>query len=1339
MLRAVKRPLGLALALSLLAPVAHAELSAAGRKKGPKPPTTGRPAPPGVTRPRPPDAPRLDPDAKGPTDDALILRYTGIVLSQVGSPFPLQRLAELHRKRDGNLKKLVEDLERRAADPASKEAFAAKVALAGVFKLEGKLDEAKGRYEAAVADKPTDAAVRVALADLLRERGDRAAARTHYDEALKHQSNPVDREQTLRTLRTMMLDAKQLDDARKYHAELVKASGSLAVRAELGRELLARGDAAHAEEELALVAKAAAGDNRALAPALLELGRAQAAQSKPKEAIATLRRALSIAGGEAGVRGEILTVIAEVHRKDGSLKELVELMEKEAGGDASKLRLLASLYEETGELSKAVSTYRRLVSGGKKEVEARMRLVRLLQSTGELEEAIAESERLVGAAPKNPDFVFQLAEAYLARGDRKRALAALEKLERAAGRDEDLLTRVADFYERIEEKERSLALVTRLAQSGSNDPSHLVDLGDRYWQAGDKKKAEETWQRLTTAVPNKIEGLRALGDVLFEHDLVEPAIATYQDAMHRAPGDLKLKKSFALSLERAATFLGPGAARTSRLETSRETWQELLEKAGPDRLLAREARTHLVVIWGLQKQLEQKVEPLRLRLADDPPDLDAGRLLAEVLLKLGRAAPAEEALTRVVEKAPGDEEAFLLLERVRVQSKNLKGAIEALERLAELNPKRAREYFQRAAQHSADLFKDDDAIRFAEKALALSPDDAEGHRRLAAMYRRKGDLARAEASYFQAIARNDRLFTAYLELAEVLTAREKPDQASGLWRRVVRGSPDEELVATAARLAMQHHLARGTLGELEADLLPLVLAHPQKPLYRRTLVEVYGQMSAPLVASLRSPKPEARDAARAALTKLGARGVKPLLDALADEQKSQAGVAIDVLSHVENKGAGPMLFSFATGSADLAFRTRAMIAVGMLRDPALLPRFEELLAPRDGDAVAPGDAVTVAAAWGVARMGDKRAVSLLSRLLDAPSSDVRALAALGLGLHGDKASVPALSRLSAQAASPPVVRAAALGALAQLAGAEAAPRLVELADARDGLVRGAAVLALAKVGDPRARPLAERALFSLDPLERERAVAALARPSGAAPVLAPPEGGSIDTSLALASVTLATPTPAELDAALAAGAATLPVAVAKALGGSPERARVALSLARRGAFPFQPATQTTRDARDKVGAALAEGAVVWANTGKGELRAEALEVLGRASGDAAISALSRALGDEDPDVARAALSAARENAAFATVSAVTPLLARARWSERADAALAVGVVGRRAAAGERDAAVAALRKIARADAYAAVRVAAVTALRDLGGSEAELSEIARTDAEPEVRAAAGAR
>ncbi len=154
--------------------------------------------------------------------------------------------------------------------------------------------------------------------------------------------------------------------------------------------------------------------------------------------------------------------------------------------------------------------------------------------------------------------------------------------------------------------------------------------------------------------------------------------------------------------------------------------------------------------------------------------------------------------------------------------------------------------------------------------------------------------------------------------------------------------------------------------------------------------------------------------------------MKPLLDALADDKESQQKIAIEVLAYVENKSAGPALYNYATGTADKSLRVRAMIACGALRDPALLGRYEQMLAPREGAAsVLPSDAIAVAAAWGVARMGDRKAEGLLVKLLASSSPDVRALAAVGLGLTHDKKHVPALATLARASEASATARAAA--------------------------------------------------------------------------------------------------------------------------------------------------------------------------------------------------------------------------------------------------------------------------------------------------------------------------
>ena len=69
----------------------------------------------------------------------LIERYTRVVLSQPGSPFPLQRLAQLYRDKDGNLGGLVTDFEQRAAQ-SGPDQYPSTVTLAGIYKIDGRQD-----------------------------------------------------------------------------------------------------------------------------------------------------------------------------------------------------------------------------------------------------------------------------------------------------------------------------------------------------------------------------------------------------------------------------------------------------------------------------------------------------------------------------------------------------------------------------------------------------------------------------------------------------------------------------------------------------------------------------------------------------------------------------------------------------------------------------------------------------------------------------------------------------------------------------------------------------------------------------------------------------------------------------------------------------------------------------------------------------------------------------------------------------------------------------------------------------------------------------------------------
>src|SRR5262249_50730837 len=155
---------------------------------------------------------------------------------------------------------------------------------------------------------------------------------------------------------------------------------------------------------------------------LRDLGQAQAKQKKMSEAMATLKRALSAAGTAAGVRAEILLIMTDAFRAEGKLPELIALLEAEKGQDFQRLAMTGALYEETGDVEKAIDTYKKALSVDGKHIDTRLRLVHLYQTAGELDTAIKEYEALIKAAPNNPDFVFELCETLIQRGDRPKAL-----------------------------------------------------------------------------------------------------------------------------------------------------------------------------------------------------------------------------------------------------------------------------------------------------------------------------------------------------------------------------------------------------------------------------------------------------------------------------------------------------------------------------------------------------------------------------------------------------------------------------------------------------------------------------------------------------------------------------------------------------------------------------------------------------------------------------------------------------------------------------------------------------------------------------------------------------
>jgi tetratricopeptide (TPR) repeat protein len=1273
-----------------------------------------------VTGTASPDARATAPDVEAARRDAMIARYRRVLEGDPAAAFARQRLFELARERDGNLDGLV------AAITAEPPSYSTRMLLAPLAVAQGRAVDARGLYQEAGRLRPEAPQPLAALAALARAEGDAQGARTLFREALSRARSDADRQEWVRELAALAMDAGDFDGARADYATLVPPRGSsVYLETEYARALSARGEHARAAIELERVRGRMRGDVRALGPLFRDLARAHRDAGDSARAMTVVEEGLRVVR-ESGLRRELYELLVDVHRRAGRLPELVERLRRASDGVALAVR--ASVEDELGNDVEALAAYRRLLTANPRDVDTRVRVVQLLARSGRLDEVAAEYRALLRAVPGEPRFVVELAQLLVQQGRREEALRLAAETSRRHPREPRVHRALAELYTRWREGALAAAEVALLARLEPDDPTHLVALGAQQLEAGDLEGARATWRRILAVEGDPVRAHATLAGLYADHDALAEAAAEYDEALRLDPAHLESLRGLAAVRER----LGDTARAA-------ESWERVLAVA-TDRAERREARQRLVAAWGRARELPRRLIALERAFRAEPPDLDAGRTLAEAWTRASppRALDAERVLEQLVTLAPGDVESLLALERLRTARGDLAGALAVLAKLVEADERRASAYLQRMAEHALALYRDEEAIGYARRAAERNPDDAAGHRRLGDLYRARQDVERAVAAYRRAIELDARLFSTYFDLAELYLAAGRPADADALYRRVVRASPDDELVVRAARASMQIHLGAGTLEVLEQEILPLALANPQRPVLRRLAVELYQALVPPLaLAAQRADTPG--EAAQGSLVRISTRALKPLLEALADPDPAQKAAAVALLGALGNSNAAGPLLALAESDAEPGLRARAVMAFGGVAGRSQ-GHATRLAALAGGSEARLRDLAT----WALARTATRADVGLLRTLVGHGDPAVRAFAALGLGVANAGDARESLEALLARDASLDV-KAAAAWALGRLGRAESIPPLVSALDTGSVHVALAAAVALGRIPDVRSRAALARALWSPDATMRAVGAAALTGEGGAAVLPTPSLPHSMRSYLSrLVQVDV---TNSVRPLALGPLVEVLADAARGAFAGPIEQVRgalEALSSGPEGALGAGALTVTLDAwpelARMEGRAALADLAVRLlpdlrrlvrhADAG---VRALAILALSRIDADEAREAVAAALADPAESVQRVALERVAPAAAVASIDAVIRLARNAEtWSLRV---AAVQTLGRFV---EVERSCGALTDALRDDDYAFVREAAAVALVDARCVAAEQASCAAAegDSEPRVREAA---
>ncbi len=861
------------------------------------------------------------------------------------------------------------------------------------------LDALIAEYVARVEKKPDDANLRLIVGHLLKAKAEYADALINYEEAvrleptrplvwlsrgavhllLQHEKEATSdfekaldlekdksqKQEILRKLADLAFNQRDWEAAQKYYDQLVSLDPrNEYLRLEYAQVLVRYKRYDKAVEQYDALIKLAGRDAKSKANTLRDLGDLYEQMGKDDDALKTYRDAMQLVKAGNWLEKELRQRIVGVYRRTDRLGELVADYEKKwRNPNYDQAMELGDLSDELGQEEKALKYYRLAAKKSSRNVDPRMKVIRILERGGKDKEVIAAYKDVIRIAPREHRYQFDLVRLHFRLGNRKEAESMLRQIASRFGRDVDVWVSLADTYMRFEMRADALKAYQKLVRMEPKSDAYILGLGEFYFQTGELDKATETWVKLLESDLEPAEAYAKLGQVLAEHGLVERGLKHYETAAELAPADLNVRRGLALAYENARQW-----------QKAIDTWTYVLDNADQP-FTANEARSRVINIYRKQNRLRSKMRDFQQAFEARPPNIQSGFFLAEAFVKLGEYDEAERIYTSLSALAKGEAnkdsevDALLSLEKLYTQTSDYESGIKTLQRLAELLPARAREYYHRIAELSLKTYQDDQAVQYATLAVQANPDDAIAQARLGEIYFKMGNLESAAAQYRTAVDVDPRAFDIWMKLAGILTELGQFDEAERTYRTIVSKTEDEGLILDAGRKAMNMAELDDRLEELEGEFFPLVYRTPVKSAYRKLVLELYERMTSRWVTQDRYGVDLEREEAARELAAIGQRALPVLVDALQGTDVGQRATAVRLLGDVR-QGNGA-------------------VALGrMVEDPA--------------------DPLRVVAALGVAQVGDDRAALPLSRVLSDSDPMIRELAIWALGGVGGDVAVKSL-------------------------------------------------------------------------------------------------------------------------------------------------------------------------------------------------------------------------------------------------------------------------------------------------------------------------------------------
>ncbi len=1038
-------------------------------------------------------------------DPRVVARYKAMLNRRPTDSHAFKRLVRLYRKHR-SMGQLIGEYQKLArAKPGS---YAFQLILGHLNRRAGSNKAAVVHYKKAAKLRPKSPVPHAAMGGIHARFNESKQATAAYKKALEL-TRPRARKRKMRYLKRLAqiaVNNRQNKEASKYYQQLLAlAPKNMRLRLEMARAMARGGMEKEALKHLAVVLKRT-GDSARKAQLYKEIGDVHDKLNDVKSAVATYRKAMALTTRGHWLRRELTERIIEIYRKKEMLGKLIAEYEKrwKVRGQF-EWEVLGRLYYETGNETKALAAYRAALKKAPYAVRTRLRLIGLLDRSGKPEEVLQEYRKLARYAPGEPRYRIELAKRLYEAGKHKEAVATLERCGRAFPGDASVHSILRDLYNGWGYYKRAKAEAHKLVRIEPKDPVYLIALGEQYYTEGKKRKALAVWKRLLRVIPVRHKAYAKLAEVYAQHKMDQQAIALFRKAIKLSPKTIDYHQGLAHLFE-SKRMHGDAV----------KSWEAVMKlaKAAKNRRVLRKSRRKLINVMRRSYSLRGRIRLVSRRFQGASPDLDDGFFLALGYLKLNDLKSATRIYQRIIELWPGNIEAMGDLVKVYVSQRKLKQAVALLRVLAVKDKAGRRDHFLKISNLLIYLGKDSEALAYANRAK--DPKDPGSFEKMGRVYEMKGDYKAARKEYEAAIKLNKRQFKSMFALARLESREGRPELAEKHYRLIIKTASNPDVIDKAFDLVVNISSYLGTLTSLEKELSPLAVTSTNAKAYRKLLVRIYKRHVPVLIDQARRGDPTTRAAARKELSRIGARGMSPLLEELAvatgtnmirylgylgnpnavnpllriAERKHEKVITIYAQRrygrsrryrhrHFRRRRYGYPRWKISRASTGtISRRVQATVALGRVASPRAAEGLIRLLDNKE-------TRLRDAAAWALSRVaphsdkGTRQKVSKAMYLgLGDSDSTVQMMSCAGLAMLGDAKLRPVLEEVMKDDRRHTRVRAACAWGLGVQGDVRSVPALVEVLGGGDGELQRCAAWSLGALGDAKAVEPLVRSLWT---------------------------------------------------------------------------------------------------------------------------------------------------------------------------------------------------------------------------------------------------------------------